>query len=65
MAAKILCRTLELEPLPGFGLTERPYPARVLICFWWDSNNKTLIFLRFRILVDISVLFILAIIKIW
>ena len=42
-----------------FGLTKRPYPAHVLICFWCDSY-----FLRFRILADISVLFILAIIKI-
>ena len=46
-------------------LTERPYPAHVLICFWCDSDNKNLDFLRFRILGDISVLFILAIIKIW
>ena len=47
-----------------FGLKERPYPANVLISFLCDSDNKTLIFLLFRILADISVLFILAIIKI-
>ena len=47
-----------------FGLMERAYPAHVLISFWCDSLIKTLIFLRFRILVDISFLFILAINKI-
>ena len=47
-----------------FGLKERPYSA-VLISFWCDSDNKNFDFLRFRILADISVLFILAIIKIW
>ena len=48
-----------------FGLKERPYSTHVLISFWCDSDNKNYDFLRFRILVDISVLFILAIIKIW
>ena len=32
---------------------------------WCDSDNKNFVFLRFRILADISVLLILAIIKIW
>ena len=42
-----------------FGLTERPYPEHVLICFWCDSDNKNFdFFLHFRILADISVLFI-------
>ena len=45
-----------------FGLKERPYPGRELKSFWCDSDNKTLIFLRFSILADISVLLILAII---
>ena len=48
-----------------FGLKERPYPAHLLISFWCDSDDKYFAFLRFRILADISVLFILAIIKIW
>ena len=48
-----------------FGLKERPYSGRELNSFWCDSDNKNLIFLRFSILVDISVLLILAIIKIW
>ena len=48
-----------------FGLKEIPYPAHVLITFWNDSDNKNFDVSRFRILVDISVLFILAIIKIW
>ena len=48
-----------------FGLKERPYPGRVLKSFWCDSDNKKMIFLRFSILADISVLLILAIIKIW
>ena len=47
-----------------FGLKERPYSAHVLISFWCDSDYKNYDFLRFRILADISVLFILAIIKI-
>ena len=47
-----------------FGLRERPYSAHVVISFWCDSDNKNYNFLRFRILADISVLFILAIIKI-
>ena len=47
-----------------FGLTGIPYPGRVLICFWCDSDNKNLMFLRFLILAHISVLLILAIIKI-
>ena len=46
-----------------FGLRERPYSS-------WKAFGviliiKTLIFLRFSILADISVLLILAIIKIW
>ena len=40
-----------------FGLKERPYPGRELKSFWC--------FLSFSILADISVLLILAIIKIW
>ena len=43
-----------------FGLKEKPYAAHVLISLWCDADNK-----NFRILTDISVLFILAIIKIW
>ena len=46
-----------------FGLKERPYPGRELKSFWCDSDNN--FFLRFSILADISVLLILAIIKIW
>ena len=70
MATKILCRSLELKPLHGFVSClvqgkERPYPGRVLISFWCDSDNKNFFFLRFRILAYISVLLILAIIKIW
>ena len=48
-----------------FGLKERPYPAHVMISFLCDSDKKDLIFLVIRILADISVLLILAIIKIW
>ena len=48
-----------------FGLTEIPYPAHVLICFWCDFDNKNFDFFTFQNLADISVLFILAIIKIW
>ena len=50
-----------------FGLKERPYPAhgRVMIGFLCEFDNKNLIFFHFIILVDISVLLILAIIKIW
>ena len=48
-----------------FGLKEKPYSGRELKSFWLDFGNKNLIFLRFCILVDISVLLILAIIKIW
>ena len=48
-----------------FGLRERPYSAHVVISFRCDSDNKNYNFLRFRILADISVLFIqMAIIKI-
>ena len=43
-----------------FGLKERPYPAHVLISF-----GVILIIKAFRIYADISVLLILAIIKIW
>ena len=49
MAAKILCRSLELEPLPGFVLfvlKEIPYPAHVLSVF---GVILIMIFLRFRI----------------
>ena len=42
---------------------KEPYPGRVLTSCWCDYDNKN--FLRFRILADISVLLILAIIKIW
>ena len=51
-----------------FGLKERPYPAHVLISFWCDSDNeKKNIFLRFKTLTPffLTVLFILAIFKIW
>ena len=48
-----------------FGLTERPYPAHVLICFWCDSDNKNVDFFKFQNFTDISVLFILTIVKIW
>ena len=48
-----------------FGLKERPYSAHVLIIFGVILIIKTMMFLRFRILVDISDLLILAIIKIW
>ena len=41
------------------------YPGRVLISFRCDSDNQNFIFLRFRILADISILLILAIIKNW
>ena len=66
MTSKILCHSLELELLHGFVscLVQRrkPYPGRVLISLWCDYYNKNLHFLRFRILADISVLLILAII---
>ena len=46
MAAKILWRTLELEPLHRFvwlfGLKERPYSGRDLKSFWCDPDNKKL-----------------------
>ena len=48
-----------------FGLKERPYPGRVLISFWFDYDTRNFYFFRFRILADISVLLIFAIIKIW
>ena len=44
------------------GLKERPYSGRELKSFWCDSDNKNF---DFCILADISVLLILAIIKIW
>ena len=47
------------------GSKEEPYTGRVLISFWCDYDNENCNFLRFRILADISVLLILAIIKIW
>ena len=48
------------------GSKEEPYPGRVRISFWCDYDNKNLYFLTFlKILADISVLLILAIIKIW
>ena len=30
-----------------FGLKERPYPGRVLISFWCDSDNKNFDFFTF------------------
>ena len=65
MAAKILWRMLELQPLPGFVLRKDLTLHMYWLVFGVISLIKTLIFLRFRILADISVLFILAIIKIW
>ena len=47
-----------------FGLRGRLHPGHVLKSFWCDSDNKNFDFLRFSILADISVLLILAIIKI-
>ena len=47
-----------------FGSKEYPYPGCVLISFLCDYDNKNF-FLLFGILADISVLLILAIIKIW
>ena len=47
-----------------FGLKERPYPGRVMISFWCDSDNKNFHFLHFIILADISfVRLIMVIIK--
>ena len=66
MDAKII---VTLESLSCFmelfhdGSTERLHPGRVLISFWRHSDIKNF-FLRFRILAHISVLLILAIIKI-
>ena len=66
MDAKII---VTLESLSCFmelfhdGLTKRLHPGRVLISFWRHSDIKNF-FLRFRILAHISVLLILAIIKI-
>ena len=48
-----------------FVLNERPDSGRELKAFGVILIIKTLIFLRFSILADISVLLILAIIKIW
>ena len=48
-----------------FGLKEIPYPGRELKSFWCDFDNRNLDFFTFFILADISVLLILAIIKIW
>ena len=31
-----------------FGLKEKPYPAHVLISFWFDSDNKNIDFFTFR-----------------
>ena len=49
-----------------FGLTERPYPAHVLISFWCDSDIRNL---DFFILKNFSGYFSFAhfsaIIKIW
>ena len=47
-----------------FGSKEETYHGHVLISFWCDLIFETYIFLRFRILADISVLLGLAIIKI-
>ena len=48
-----------------FGLKIRPHPGRVLKPFGVILIIKTLIFLCFIILADISVLLILSIIEIW
>ena len=52
MAAKILCSSLELEPLPGFveyvWFKTRSYPAHVRIIFLCDSDNKNLDFFTFQ-----------------
>ena len=48
-----------------FALKETPYPGRELKSFWCDPDGKNFDFLHFSILADISVLLILAIIKIW
>ena len=50
MAAKILCRSLELEPLYGFVscLVQRKDPTHVLISFWCDSDNKNYDFSMFQ-----------------
>ena len=46
------------------GSKEEPYPGGgVVISFWRGYDNKNLYFLRFRILADILVLLILAIIN--
>ena len=58
MATKILWRTLELEPL--MDLFHVWFKRKTL-----PSDNKNIDFLSFGILADISVLFILTIIKIW
>ena len=47
------------------GSKEEPCPGRVLISFWCDYDDENLYFFTFRILDDISVLLISAIIKIW
>ena len=44
MAAKVLCRSLELEPLHGLVSIERPYPGHKLISFWCGFDNKNLAF---------------------
>ena len=69
MAAKILWCSLELELLHGFVscLVQRKNPTLDVRRFFGVIMIliKTDIFLRFRIIADISVLLILAIIKIW
>ena len=68
MAAKILCHSLELELLYGFDLclVQRNNPTLNMcwLVFCVIMIIKTYIFLLFSILADISVLLILAIIKI-
>ena len=47
------------------GWKEEPYPGRALISFRCDYDNENLyIFLRFSTIAGISILLILAIIKI-
>ena len=67
MAAKILCRSLELELLHGFVLCLVQWNNPTLDVCWLVFCVILIIktFLLFRILTDISVLLILAFIKIW
>ena len=69
MVARILCHSLELELLHGFVscLVQRNNPTLDVcwLAFCVIMIKKTYIFLLFRILADIPVLLIMAIIKIW